>query len=195
MASDKPAQLVQGCTSRYAKACTVGKNYLVPAFEDAQSARPSFWPQRYQMTLTMSDGSTVTQTSGTYTVGYSLPITTMVTVYDTLGNTHSLPIYFTRTEVLSSDSTTVNGNTWTISLDTLCNRDMTASTDSTITCSIANASDTALASTLVFSSGSIDKSNTNLYISAVSGGTSTPPSAGSSLIPRSSLPAMKCLKR
>ena len=138
------------------------QNYLIAA--EATSSNP--------VTLTMSDGSTVTQTSGSYTVGYSLPVTTLITVYDTLGNTHSLPVYFTRTETLSSDSTTVNGNTWTISLDTLCSRDMTASTDSPITCSVANASDNAVASTLSFTSGAIDKSNKGLYISAISGGTS-----------------------
>ncbi len=65
------------------------------------------------VTLTMSDGTTVTETSGTYTKGSSLPVTTTVTVYDTLGNTHSIPIYFTKSSV---DST--NGNTWTVSVNT-----------------------------------------------------------------------------
>ncbi len=63
-------------------------------------------------TLTMSDGSTVTQTSGTYTTGYSLPITTTVNVYDTLGNVHTLNLFFTKTKVSSS-----TGNEWTLSLD------------------------------------------------------------------------------
>ena len=65
------------------------------------------------ITLTMSDGSKVTQTSGTYEVGHSLPITTTLTIYDTLGNVHSLPVYFTKTTVDSSV-----GNTWTASLTT-----------------------------------------------------------------------------
>ena len=65
------------------------------------------------VTLTMSDGTTVTETSGTYKKGSSLPVTTTVTVYDTLGNTHSIPIYFTKSSV---DST--NGNTWTVSVNT-----------------------------------------------------------------------------
>lgn len=65
------------------------------------------------VTLTMSDGTTVTQTSGTYTVGYSLPVTTTITAYDALGNSHSIPVYFTKTSV---DST--NGNTWTVSINT-----------------------------------------------------------------------------
>ncbi|WP_026761347.1 flagellar hook protein FlgE [Selenomonas ruminantium] len=64
------------------------------------------------VTLTMSDGSTVTQTSGTYTTGYSLPITTTVNVYDTLGNVHTLNLFFTKTKVSSS-----TGNEWTLSLD------------------------------------------------------------------------------
>ena len=62
--------------------------------------------------LTMSDGSTVTETSGTYVTGHSLPVTTMVTVYDTLGNSHAVPIYFTKS---STDST--NGNSWTVSVN------------------------------------------------------------------------------
>ena len=65
------------------------------------------------VTLTMSDGTTITQTSGTYTVGYSLPVTTTLTAYDALGNAHSIPVYFTKTSV---DST--NGNTWTVSINT-----------------------------------------------------------------------------
>ncbi len=63
--------------------------------------------------LTMSDGTTVTETSGKYVVGQSLPVTTMVTAYDTLGNSHSIPIYFTKTK---TDST--NGNSWTVSVNT-----------------------------------------------------------------------------
>lgn len=65
------------------------------------------------VTLTMSDGSTVSETSGSYTVGYSLPVTTTLTVYDTLGNKHSIPVYFTKT---ATDST--NGNSWTVSINT-----------------------------------------------------------------------------
>ena len=62
-------------------------------------------------TLTMSDGTTVTETSGTYAVGQSLPVTTTLTVYDTLGNKHSIPILFTKTATSSTD-----GNTWKMSL-------------------------------------------------------------------------------
>ncbi len=65
------------------------------------------------VTLTMSDGSTVTETSGTYTVGYSLPVTTTLTVYDSLGNAHSVPVYFTKTK---TDATGKIGNAWTVSV-------------------------------------------------------------------------------
>jgi len=64
------------------------------------------------VTLTMSDGTTITETSGTYTVGKSLPVTTSVNIYDTLGKSHTLILYFTKTNVSSKD-----GNTWTMSLD------------------------------------------------------------------------------
>ena len=62
--------------------------------------------------LNMSDGTTSTQTSGKYTIGYSLPLTTTLTVYDTLGNAHSVVVYFTKTK---TDST--NGNQWTASVN------------------------------------------------------------------------------
>ena len=67
------------------------------------------------ITLTMSDGTTVTQTSGSYTVDNSLPVTTTLTVYDSLGNAHNVPVYFTKTK---TDNTGMVGNQWTVSLDT-----------------------------------------------------------------------------
>lgn len=73
------------------------------------------------VTLTMSDGTTVTETSGTYVAGHSLPVTTTITAYDTLGVAHSIPIYFTKTSTNSTD-----GNQWTVSLDS----DTTKSTSS-----------------------------------------------------------------
>ncbi|WP_405759824.1 flagellar hook protein FlgE [Anaerovibrio slackiae] len=63
-------------------------------------------------TLTMSDGTVVTETSGTYKVGNSRPVTTIVKVYDSVGNAHAVTLYMTKTKV---DST--NGNQWTVSLD------------------------------------------------------------------------------
>lgn len=78
------------------------------------------------VTLTMSDGSTVTETTGKYTVGYSLPVTTTVNVYDTLGNAHALTLYFTKT-----DTNSTQGNSWMVSVDAN-NLDGTAS-NTTIT--------------------------------------------------------------
>lgn len=62
--------------------------------------------------LNMSDDTTSTHTSGKYTMGYSLPLTTTLTVYDTLGNAHSVAVYFTKTK---TDST--SGNQWTASVN------------------------------------------------------------------------------
>ena len=61
--------------------------------------------------LTMSDGTTSTQNSGSYTAGSSLPITTITTIYDTLGNAHQVTLFFTKTKVDS-----INGNQWTVSV-------------------------------------------------------------------------------
>ena len=60
----------------------------------------------------MSDGTVVTETSGTCKVGNSRPVTTIVKVYDSVGNAHVVTLYMTKTKV---DST--NGNQWTVSLD------------------------------------------------------------------------------
>ncbi len=64
------------------------------------------------LTVQMEDGTAQTLTSGSYQVGWSMPITTTVTVYDSLGNTHSIPIYFAKTGV---DST--NGNSWKVMIN------------------------------------------------------------------------------
>ncbi len=65
------------------------------------------------VTVTLSDGSTVTETTGKYTVGHSLPQVTNLTIYDSLGSKHTVPVYFTRTKV---DDTGKTGNEWTVSL-------------------------------------------------------------------------------
>ena len=52
------------------------------------------------LTLTMSDGTKRTITakgSYRYKIGESLPITTVTTVYDSLGNEHKVPLLFTKT--------------------------------------------------------------------------------------------------
>jgi fagellar hook-basal body proteins len=49
------------------------------------------------VTLTMSDGSTKTVSSnGTFTAGYSLPVATTITVYDSLGTAYSVPVTLTK---------------------------------------------------------------------------------------------------
>ena len=65
------------------------------------------------VTITMSDGTTQTETSGSYNVGYSMPVVTTLTAYDSLGNAHTIPVYFTKTK---TDST--SGNQWTVSIAT-----------------------------------------------------------------------------
>ena len=59
------------------------------------------------VTVTMSDGTQTTYTSGTYTVGHSLPVTTTITVYDSLGTSHNVPVLFEK------DGT---DNEWALSL-------------------------------------------------------------------------------
>lgn len=65
------------------------------------------------VTIAMSNGETFTMSDGKYTVGHSLPVSTIITAYDSLGNAHDVPVYFTKTKV---DST--GGNEWTVSVAT-----------------------------------------------------------------------------
>ncbi len=64
------------------------------------------------VSLNMSDGSSVTETTGAYNIGYSMPVATTIKTYDTLGNEHDVTLYFTKTR---TDSNT--GNQWTVSIN------------------------------------------------------------------------------
>jgi flagellar hook protein FlgE len=59
-------------------------------------------------TMTLSDGSTLTLTSGIYSTSHSMPIVTTLSVYDTLGSVHDLSVYFTLTNAAS--------DTWEVAL-------------------------------------------------------------------------------
>ena len=89
------------------------KNVTVDSIEPAQEGTAS---KTNPMTVTMSDGTVTTVTSGTYRVGHSLPTATLLSVYDTLGNKHSIPLYYTLTKT-GSGATTSDGNEWTVGLD------------------------------------------------------------------------------
>ena len=61
-------------------------------------------------TVKLSDGSTLTLTSGMYTIGNSMPVVTTLNVYDTLGSEHELTLYFTLKDA--------SKDTWVVSLST-----------------------------------------------------------------------------
>lgn len=86
------------------------------------------------LTLNMTDGTNTTETEGSFTVGYSKPKTTIATVYDSLGNSHNVVIYMTKT---GADK---NGSTWQMSL-----ADVKADGTSTATLKDSNGKDINLA--------------------------------------------------
>lgn len=86
------------------------------------------------LTLNMTDGTNTTETEGSFTVGYSKPKTTIATVYDSLGNSHNVVIYMTKT---GADNT---GSTWQMSL-----ADVKADGTSTATLKDSNGKDIKLA--------------------------------------------------
>lgn len=64
------------------------------------------------ITLKLADGTTTTETSGAYTIDHSRPLTTVMTVYDSLGGAHEITVYLTKTSVSST-----TGNQWTASIN------------------------------------------------------------------------------
>lgn len=115
------------------------------------------------VTLTMSDGTTTTETSGTYTKGYSLPVTTTLTVYDSLGNSHSVPIYFTKTGT--------NTNTWEVTVDTDGKGSTTITEDDGSTTTVSMGTGTAVfKSTGEFNA---DASSTDSLVLTVTNGANT----------------------
>ncbi len=97
------------------------KNVTVDSIESAKEATAS---KENPVTVTLSDGTTTTVTSGTYRVGHSLPVTTLISVYDTLGNKHSIPLFYTLTKK-GLGTTTADGNEWMVGLD---GKDVTGTT-------------------------------------------------------------------
>ena len=85
------------------------------------------------LTLNMTDGTNTTETEGSFTVGYSKPKTTIATVHDSLGNSHNVVIYMTKT---GADDT---GSTWQMSL-----ADVKADGTSTATLKDSNGKDIVL---------------------------------------------------
>lgn len=63
--------------------------------------------------LKMTDGTEQTVTSGTYTVGHSIPLTTTFTEYDSLGNQHTIPILY---EKVGTTAMTTDGKAETVSV-------------------------------------------------------------------------------
>ena len=59
--------------------------------------------------LTLSNGSTISVTSGRYTIGHSVPMSTTLQIYDSEGMAHSVPIQLEKT----------SANTWMASLSGL----------------------------------------------------------------------------
>lgn len=94
--------------------------------------------------ITLTDGTTQTVTSGSYMPNHSMPVTTTITAYDSLGTAHNIPVMFEKT----------TSNEWTAILSNGTNTQNITETDgSTTTVTLTPGS-------LVFTeAGSIDSAN------------------------------------
>ena len=72
------------------------------------------------VTLTLSNGEQIIQTEGTYSIGESVPLTTTVTMYDSLGTTHDIPVYFKKiadsVDITGTSTTVTELDTWLVTL-------------------------------------------------------------------------------
>ena len=68
------------------------------------------------VTLTLSDGTSVQETTGSYQKGTSLPITTTATIYDSLGEKHEATVFFTKMGVETASDGRATSK-WVVSLD------------------------------------------------------------------------------
>ncbi len=107
------------------------------------------------ISLTLSDGTTQTITSGSasYTYGHSEPISTTLTVYDSEGNSHTVPVLFEKTA----------SNTWQLGLASTSTG--TVSSGGTVTLSdgttvALTATDLAFTSSGAYASGSASLATT-----------------------------------
>ena len=75
---------------------TVGGGSAITTTGKTATASPSS-----PLLLKMTDGTEQTVTSGTYTVGHSIPLTTTFTEYDSLGNQHTIPLLYEKVGTVS----------------------------------------------------------------------------------------------
>lgn len=75
------------------------------------------------VTVTFSDGTKTTYTSGVYTVGRSLPVTTSFNFYDSLGSVHTATVLLEKADVgtlkykdTNGDEVTKTGTAWSVLL-------------------------------------------------------------------------------
>lgn len=145
------------------KTFTVGDTYPVGATTTISS-----------ITLKLADGTTTTETSGAYTIGHSRPLTTVMTVYDSLGGAHEITVYLTKTAVSS-----ITGNQWTASVNldgsemqTITEKDGTTTTvnmpDQVIQFNVNGGYDTGgIAATLTLKNGAGDNQSVTMDFSGL----------------------------
>jgi len=99
-------------TTTYTRDSTNNPGYYI----EASTSQP--------VTVTFSDGTKSTYTSGVYTLGRSLPVTTTFNFYDSLGTQHTATVMLEKADVGTMDYTDASGTTvtnkigtaWSISL-------------------------------------------------------------------------------
>lgn len=115
------------------------------------------------ITLTLSDGSKLTQTTGKFTNGQSTPVVTTLSVYDSLGSVHDVAVYFTLTDA--------EQDTWKVALST------TGEDPSTATWTEADGSTTTVEMpvvTLKFNTNGVYESGSGNTTLTMKNGSTTP---------------------
>ena len=88
----------------------------VPVVTEISGGESGSASETNPVTLTLSDGTSVVKSSGTYKVGNSLPITTSMKIYDSLGATHEIPVYYIHEGTLDEEGQVSYSGQWLMSL-------------------------------------------------------------------------------
>lgn len=109
--SGKPMEAVATTLAKYDKNLNAATAMVtaVKKSNGTDAGSPATATAAAPLTLTMSDGSSVTVTSGVYRKDYSLPLATTLTIHDSLGNDYTVPV------MMSKKGTT--GNTWSVYIE------------------------------------------------------------------------------
>ena len=89
-------------SSSYTGTTTIGRNYVKSVNVDGTNVIAA--------TLTLSDGTSQKVSTGYYQLGHSIPVTTSVSIFDSMGATHEVPVLLDKMSATPAELRAINEN-------------------------------------------------------------------------------------